>query len=79
MYRWSAASAARTPIEALQNRISDVPVPSGMIGAGEHYALEVTGDSMINTTGILDGDTVIVREYLRRQHGRDCRRPGGRQ
>jgi repressor LexA len=53
--------AAGTPIEALQNRISDVPVPGGMIGRGEHYALEVTGDSMINA-GILDGDTVIIQE-----------------
>jgi repressor LexA len=53
--------AAGTPIEALQNRIADVPVPSGMVGKGEHYALEVTGDSMINA-GILDGDTVIIQE-----------------
>jgi repressor LexA len=53
--------AAGTPIEALQNRIGDVPVPSGMVGKGEHYALEVTGDSMINA-GILDGDTVIIQE-----------------
>ncbi len=53
--------AAGTPIEALQNRISDVPVPGGMIGKGDHYALEVTGDSMINA-GILDGDTVIIQE-----------------
>jgi repressor LexA len=53
--------AAGTPIEALQNKISDVPVPSGMLGRGDHYALEVTGDSMINA-GILDGDTVIIQE-----------------
>jgi len=53
--------AAGTPIEALQNKMSDVPVPSGMIGRGDHYALEVTGDSMINA-GILDGDTVIIQE-----------------
>jgi repressor LexA len=53
--------AAGTPIEALQNRIAEVPVPGGMIGKGEHYALEVTGDSMINA-GILDGDTVIIQE-----------------
>jgi repressor LexA len=53
--------AAGTPIEALQNRISDVPVPGGMLGKGDHYALEVTGDSMINA-GILDGDTVIIQE-----------------
>jgi len=52
--------AAGTPIEALQNRISDVPVPGGMIGRGNHYALEVTGDSMINA-GILDGDQVIIK------------------
>jgi repressor LexA len=53
--------AAGTPIEALQNKVSDIPVPGGMIGRGNHYALEVTGDSMINA-GILDGDTVIIQE-----------------
>ena len=53
--------AAGTPIEALQNKIGDIPVPGGMIGRGNHYALEVTGDSMINA-GILDGDTVIIME-----------------
>jgi repressor LexA len=53
--------AAGTPIEALQNRVGDVPVPGGMIGRGNHYALEVTGDSMINA-GILDGDTVVIQE-----------------
>jgi repressor LexA len=53
--------AAGTPIEALQNKMSEVPVPGGMIGRGNHYALEVTGDSMINA-GILDGDTVIIQE-----------------
>jgi repressor LexA len=52
--------AAGTPIEALQNRGNEVPVPSVFLGGGEHYALEVTGDSMINA-GILDGDTVIIR------------------
>ena len=53
--------AAGTPIEALQNKVADVPVPGGMLGRGDHYALEVTGDSMINA-GILDGDTVIIQE-----------------
>jgi repressor LexA len=53
--------AAGTPIEALQNKGNDVPVPGSMIGRGSHYALEVTGDSMINA-GILDGDTVIIQE-----------------
>jgi repressor LexA len=53
--------AAGTPIEALQNRGNEVTVPPALIGSGEHYALEVTGDSMINA-GILDGDTVIIRK-----------------
>jgi len=52
--------AAGTPIEALQNRGNEINVPSMLLGGGEHYALEVTGDSMINA-GILDGDTVIIR------------------
>jgi repressor LexA len=60
--------AAGTPIEALQNKISDVPVPGGMVGRGDHFALEVTGDSMINA-GILDGDTVIIQEADTAQTG----------
>ena len=52
--------AAGTPIEALQNRGNEVAIPGMLLGSGEHYALEVTGDSMINA-GILDGDTVIIR------------------
>ena len=53
--------AAGTPIEAIQNKVAEIPVPSGMLARGDHYALEVTGDSMINA-GILDGDTVIIEE-----------------
>src|SRR5579872_5044653 len=53
--------AAGTPKEALEQRISEISVPSNLVGSGEHYALEVTGDSMINA-GILDGDTVIIRK-----------------
>ena len=53
--------AAGTPIEAIQNKVAEVPVPGGMVSRGDHYALEVTGDSMINA-GILDGDTVIIQE-----------------
>ncbi|HTQ12400.1 MAG TPA: transcriptional repressor LexA [Rhizomicrobium sp.] len=53
--------AAGTPIEALQHKVSEVPVPSAIVARGDHYALEVTGDSMINA-GILDGDTVILQE-----------------
>ena len=53
--------AAGTPIDALQHKIADMPVPAGILGRGEHYALEVTGDSMINA-GILDGDTVVIQQ-----------------
>ena len=53
--------AAGTPIEALSGRGEEIAVPPDMLGAGEHYALQVTGDSMINA-GILDGDTVVIRK-----------------
>ncbi len=52
--------AAGVPISAIQNNTHDITVPAEMIGSGEHYALEVKGDSMIEA-GILDGDTVIIR------------------
>lgn len=52
--------AAGVPIDAIQHRTHTVAVPPDMIAAGEHYALEVRGDSMIEA-GILDGDTVIIR------------------
>jgi repressor LexA len=51
--------AAGLPIEALRDNGASVEVPPGMLGNGEHYALEVAGDSMIDA-GILDGDTVII-------------------
>lgn len=52
--------AAGVPISAIQNNTHEIAVPSQMLGGGEHYALEVKGDSMIDA-GILDGDTVIIR------------------
>ena len=52
--------AAGTPIEALRDQNSSVAVPGSLVGRGEHYALEVAGDSMLDA-GILDGDTVIVQ------------------
>jgi repressor LexA len=52
--------AAGLPIEALRDSGSSVEVPAAMLAGGEHYALEVSGDSMIEA-GILDGDTVIIR------------------
>lgn len=52
--------AAGIPIEALRDQGQGVDVPISMLGSGEHYALEVAGDSMIEA-GILDGDTVVIR------------------
>jgi repressor LexA len=52
--------AAGLPIEALRDSGNSVEVPAGLLGGGEHYALEVAGDSMVEA-GILDGDTVIIR------------------
>lgn len=52
--------AAGVPISAIQHNTHDIFVPTDMIGSGEHYALEVKGDSMIEA-GIFDGDTVIIR------------------
>jgi len=52
--------AAGVPIDAIQHRTHSIQVPPEMLSGGEHYALEVKGDSMIEA-GILDGDTVIIR------------------
>ena len=52
--------AAGLPIEALRDSGTSVEVPAAMLGGGEHYALEVSGDSMVEA-GILDGDTVLIR------------------
>jgi repressor LexA len=52
--------AAGQPIEALRDQGSSVEVPAALLTSGEHYALEVSGDSMTGI-GILDGDTVIIR------------------
>ncbi|MEM1195112.1 MAG: transcriptional repressor LexA [Pseudomonadota bacterium] len=51
--------AAGAPIEALEGQTS-LPVPSALLGPGEHYALEVSGDSMVEA-GIFDGDFALVR------------------
>jgi repressor LexA len=52
--------AAGTPIEALQGT-DTLPVPAALLGPGEHYALEVAGDSMVEL-GILDGDYALIRK-----------------
>ncbi len=53
--------AAGTPIEAIQSRSHTVHVPPEMLSAGEHYALEVKGDSMIEA-GILEGDLALIKK-----------------
>lgn len=52
--------AAGTPIQAIETLSHSITVPPAMLGPGQHYALEVKGDSMIDA-GIFDGDTVVVR------------------
>jgi repressor LexA len=52
--------AAGMPIEALEGQTS-LPVPAALLGPGEHYALEVAGDSMVDE-GILDGDYALIRK-----------------
>ena len=53
--------AAGTPIAAIEYEKNKISVPNHMIGSGEHYALEIEGDSMIGA-GILDGDTAIIKK-----------------
>jgi repressor LexA len=53
--------AAGVPIEAIQNRSHTIAVPPEMISGGDHFALEVRGDSMIEA-GILEGDVVVIRK-----------------
>lgn len=52
--------AAGMPIEAMETAAT-LPVPAALLGAGEHYALEVSGDSMVEA-GIFDGDYALVRK-----------------
>jgi repressor LexA len=59
--------AAGTPIEALRNP-DTIEVPPGLLGRGEHYALEVEGDSM-QDAGIVDGDTVIIEKSESAENG----------
>jgi len=52
--------AAGVPIEAIQQESHQLTVPADLVSGGEHFALEVRGDSMIEA-GILDGDTVLIK------------------
>jgi repressor LexA len=60
--------AAGVPISAIQNHTHDIPVPPDMVSGGEHFALEVKGDSMIDA-GINEGDIVIVRRCDTAENG----------
>jgi repressor LexA len=53
--------AAGTPIEAIQNKSNVINMPADLLSAGEHFALEVRGDSMIDA-GILDGDIALIKK-----------------
>ncbi|MBM3487407.1 MAG: transcriptional repressor LexA [Alphaproteobacteria bacterium] len=52
--------AAGSPIEALRDPSRTIGVPASLLGPGEHYALEVSGDSMVDA-GIMDGDIALIR------------------
>jgi repressor LexA len=52
--------AAGTPIEAIQTKSHVINMPPDMLSTGEHFALEVRGDSMVDA-GILDGDTAVIK------------------
>lgn len=60
--------AAGTPIEALRDDSATIEVPASQVRGGDHYALEVAGESMIDA-GILDGDTVIVQRSDTAENG----------
>lgn len=60
--------AAGLPIEALRDTANMIDVPMSLLSNGEHYALEVSGDSMVDA-GILDGDTVIIRKGEAAENG----------
>jgi repressor LexA len=60
--------AAGLPIEALRDAGAQIEVPMALLGSGEHYALEVAGDSMVEA-GILDGDTVVIRRGETAENG----------
>lgn len=60
--------AAGTPIEAIQTHSHTISLPPEMMGTGEHYALEVKGDSMVDA-GIFDGDTVVIHKQSSANNG----------
>ena len=61
--------AAGTPVEAIQNEISRIPLPSNLEKNGEYFGLKVQGDSMVEA-GISEGDTVIVKKTDTAENGK---------
>ena len=61
--------AAGTPVEAIQNEVSRVPLPNNLEKNGEYFGLRVQGDSMIDA-GISEGDTVIVKKTDTAENGK---------
>ena len=61
--------AAGTPVEAIQNEVSRVPLPNNLEKNGEYFGLKVQGDSMIDA-GISEGDTVIVKKTDTAENGK---------
>ena len=61
--------AAGTPVEAIQNEIARIPLPSNLEKNGEYFGLKVQGDSMIEA-GISEGDTVIVKKTDTAENGK---------
>jgi repressor LexA len=60
--------AAGLPIEAVRDTSNSIEVPPSLLGRGDHFALEVAGDSMIEA-GILDGDTVVIQKADTAENG----------
>lgn len=60
--------AAGLPIEAMRDQSVTIDIPTSLLATGDHYALEVAGDSMVDA-GILDGDTVIIQQCTSAENG----------
>ena len=60
--------AAGDPIEAINDLSQNIAVPNSLLGQGDHYALQVEGDSMVQA-GIFDGDTAIIKKCENAENG----------